>query len=385
MNDMKTPRFLTGGLALISAFAFSLTAGDFKHIAIDGSFDDWAGIPPAFEDSSDTANSIDYATVYVANDADYLYLRLTLHAPGDPFTSRENIFIDADNDPATGYHPIGAVGSEMLIQGGAGYQEKGGGFNEGTIDGLDWAAAPTVGATNFEVRISRRAAYTSEPPGPVFASDIIAFVLEAETPNYTPVEYAPDGAVQVYSFAPAPPAATGATALVNLTGTSWQVNASGSDLGTAWRGIGYDDTQAGWASGAGLFGFTTNAAPYPAAIQTPLSGSTYYLRTRFQWTNDPASVVLVTSNYLSDGAVFYLNGAEVKRLRLPSGEVSFNTTATGGPSVKGQTELAGLATAPLVIGENVLAVEVHQTSGDTADLVFGMSLTAARQYPAMFI
>src|SRR6266542_3279102 len=158
---MMPPGVLTIGLALVTAFAFSVTAGDFKRIAIDGSFDDWAGIPPAFEDLSDTTSSIDYAAVYVANDADYLYLRFTLYAPGNPFTSTENIFIDADNDPATGYHPIGAMGSEMLIQGGAGYQEKGGGFNEGTIDGLDWAAAPGVVATNFEVRISRLAAYTA--------------------------------------------------------------------------------------------------------------------------------------------------------------------------------------------------------------------------------
>ena len=105
MNGMKIPGFLTGGFALVSSLTLSVTAGDFKHIAIDGSFDDWAGVPPAFEDLSDTTNSIDYATVYVANDADYLYLRFTLYAPGDPFTSTENIFIDADNDPATGYHP----------------------------------------------------------------------------------------------------------------------------------------------------------------------------------------------------------------------------------------------------------------------------------------
>src|SRR6185503_10102053 len=131
-----------------------------------------------------------------------------------------------------------------------------------------------------------------------------------------------------------------------------------------WREIGYDDTQAGWASGAELFGFTTNATPYPAAIQTPLSGGTYYLRTRFEWTNDPASVILVASNYLSDGAVFYLNGAEVERVRLPSGEITLATPATRGPAVKGQVELAGFPTAPLIVGENVLAVEVHQSSGD---------------------
>src|SRR6266511_4138630 len=114
MNGMQTRGFLTDGRALISVFAFSATAGDFKHIAIDGTFDDWAGVGPAFEDPSDTTNSVDYAKVYVVNDADYLYLRFTLYGPGDPFTSRENIFIDADNDPTTGY-AVSGIGSEMLL------------------------------------------------------------------------------------------------------------------------------------------------------------------------------------------------------------------------------------------------------------------------------
>src|SRR5437879_5122667 len=196
---MKIPGFLTIGLALVTAFALSVTAGDFKHIAIDGSFDDWASIPPAFEDLSDTTNSIDYAAVYVANDADYLHLRFTLYAPGDPFTSRENIFIDADNNPSSGF-PVSGIGSEMLIQSGVGYEERAGMFNDGfNFDGLDWAAAPNIAATNFEVRISRHAAYTSQPPGPVFGSDTIALVLEAETPNFTSVEFAPDSGGQTYT------------------------------------------------------------------------------------------------------------------------------------------------------------------------------------------
>src|SRR5213082_2783089 len=363
LNDMKTSKITAIGVGIFLTLSVNADAGDFKHITIDGSFNDWAGIQPVVIDPMDTTSSIDYAAVYIANDADYLYLRITLHVPGDPFTSRENIFIDADNDVATGCS-FGGIGSEMLIQGGLGYEERAGGFNDGfNFNGLDWAAAPTVAATNFEVRISRRAAYTSAPPGPVFTSDTIAVVLEAETSNFSSVEFAPDSGGQTYTFAPTPAAATGNSTLVALTGSSWQLNASGTYLGTAWREIGYDDTQADWTPGAGLFGYTTNASAYPAAIQTPVATgrAVYYLRTHFQFTNEPASVILVASNYLSDGAVFYLNGAEVKRVRLSSGDVSFSTAATGGPSVKG-----------------------HQTSGDTAELVFGMSLLAAAQYPAVF-
>src|SRR5439155_12249425 len=264
-------------------------------------------------------------------------------------------------------------GSEMLIQTGVGYQEKVAGFNEGGIDGLDWAAAPAREGTDFEFRISRNAKYASDGK-PVLSGVTLGILLETENDLYVTIDTAPDSEGLAYTFTPAPPAATGNSNLVTLAGTSWRVNDAGVDLGTAWREIGYDDTQAGWTSGAGLFGYTTNASVYPGAIQTPVaSGSgVYYLRTHFKFTNEPASVILVASNYLSDGAVFYLNGAEVKRVRLPSSDVLFSTAATGGPSVKGQAELAGFATAPLLIGDNVLAVEVHQTSGDTAELVFGM-------------
>jgi hypothetical protein len=370
-------------LALAAVLTFEVGAGEFKHITIDGSFDDWAGVPVAFQDPADSTTSADYGDIYVANDADYLYLRFTLQAPRDPFTSHENIFIDTDNDPATGF-PFHGIGSEMLIQGGIGYAERAGTFNDGSnVSGLDWAAAPTGSGTNFEVRISRHAAFTSEPPGPAFLADTISFVLEAETSNFTAVEFAPDDGGFTYTFAPTPSAA-GTNRLLIALGAPWAVNSSGTDLGTAWRDPGYDDTQNGWTTGNGLFGFTTNAAAYPAPIQTALTGNTWYLRTHFQWSNDPASIILVASNYLSDGAVFYLNGTEVKRVRLPSGDISFATPALGGPATKGAAELAGFATSPLVVGDNVLAVEVHQTAGDTADLVFGTSLTAAHQFPAAF-
>src|ERR1051325_2235373 len=115
-------------------------ASQFKHISIDGSFEDWAGVPPSTVDPQDAASATDIKEVYVAHDAQYIYLRLTLYSPGDPFTSHNNIFIDTDANGGTGFATH--VGSELLIQSGVGYQEKNGGFNEGNVNGLDWAAAP---------------------------------------------------------------------------------------------------------------------------------------------------------------------------------------------------------------------------------------------------
>jgi len=376
--------------ALFSTMALAAAAADgtFKRITIDGSFADWAGVPIAWADPSETTAGADFRDVYVANDEQHLYIRFTLYTTDSPFTSRNNIFIDADNNSGSGFHPLGRAdfGSEMLIQSGTGYQEKNGGFNEDDINGLGWAASPTASAIDFELRISRAATYASDSLA-VFTESTIAILLESENTSFAAVDTAPDSGGIVYTFTNPPPPLSGNFQLIPLTGFPWRYDDRGGDWGTMWREPGFNDIENTFRDGSALFGFTTNAAVYPAPIQTPLDNpgrTTYYFRAYFEWTNDPAGVVLVASNYLSDGAAFYLNGTEMKRLRLPPGPVLFNTPATGGPAVKGQAELAGFAAGALVIGTNVLAVETHQTAGDTNDMVFGLSLLATTQFPVVF-
>jgi hypothetical protein len=61
---------------------------------------------------------------------------------------------------------------------------------------------------------------------------------------------------------------------------------------------------------------------YPAINSALGSGpNTYYFRTRFNWNFLPDNVAFVVTNCLSDGAVYYLNGAEFNRIRMPSGAV----------------------------------------------------------------
>ncbi|HTI70890.1 MAG TPA: Ig-like domain-containing protein [Candidatus Limnocylindria bacterium] len=394
---MKLSQILIPGLALLAAMGATARAGTYKHITVDGSFADWAGVPVAYtnpsyhddptytDDPASFATVTDFKALYVAHDDDYLYVRFTLYSPGDPFTSHNNVFTDADGDFTTGFGFGGLLGSEMLIQSGAGYQEKNGGFNDGFgINNLGWAAAPAGAATDFEFRISRQASFASDDL-PVFTSPTIAFLLEAENAQFATKDKLPVDQAQSYEFTAAPPLATADVTLATLSGTTWKVNSTGTDLGTAWRETDYDDTQAGWTSGQGLFGFTPNAGAYPAAIKTafPANHTTYYLRTSFDWATDTKGVILVITNYLSDGAVFYLNGAEVKRVRLPDGDITAASTATGGPSAKGQPELIGLAPDSLVVGSNTLAVEVHQTAGDQTDLVFGLSLNATIDLPVV--
>jgi len=384
---MKTKALLTLATAsVLSWLTVTCVAGTYKRITIDGNFADWAGVPVAYSQAPDTTSSIAYTNVFLANDENYLYIRFAIATADNPFTSIENILFDTDTNILTGYHVASYIGSEMLVQGGAGYDQRAGQWNGGTVSGLDWQAAPPPPATEFEARISRTATFTSDGTS-VFTNDTIAIILESEDSSYTPHEYVPPIAGGlVYTFAEPPSALTSNVPLLTLTGAAWAANAAGSDLGAAWLDPAYDDTQAGWVSGPGLFGYTSAPGLYPPIHTTlPAGPNTYYFRAHFNWNNLPDNVAFVVTNYLSDGAVFYVNGVEVNRLRMPAGTISYSTPATGTNPSPGQPEIFGISGAPLVVGDNLFEVETHQPPGSAADMVFGLSLTAAAQYPVVIV
>jgi hypothetical protein len=183
----------------------------------------------------------------MTNDADYIYVRVTLHAPSDLGIFYNNFFFDADANRSTGYSF--GVGSEMLVQGGAGYQEKNGGFNEGGIDGLDWLMGPSGVASEFEFRLSRHATYASDGLR-VFTNNAIAFVFDAENTSFQTVDLLPDSG-GLFTPLAEPPALTPGPLTLSLnefgeTTLSWpgtamlQVRASlsGGDWQTILDGTG---------------------------------------------------------------------------------------------------------------------------------------------------
>ncbi|HUD45431.1 MAG TPA: Ig-like domain-containing protein [Candidatus Baltobacteraceae bacterium] len=391
MKNKNVQRLLLGiGLACAcgaSAWAQTIVPSTFKQITIDGSFDDWNGVPLAYAASEGQSNAIQFENVYIANDQTNLYIEFTLYAPWDAFdNSYDNLFIDADNNPATGY-VVSGIGSEMLIQGGAGYQEAAGIFNDGGVDNLGWAIAGSTNSMQFELSISLGATFASDG-APVFTNNTIALVFEGDTPSYDNVEFVPAEGTGglVYTLAPAPAPLSNNLPLITLTNSVWEVNASGTDLGTNWLGQTYDDTGPGWTNGDGLFGYTPTPASYPA-IDTPLTNgpSTYYFRTAFEWTNDAANVAFVVTNYLSDGAIYYLNGVEVEGIRMPAGPISYSTMATGTNFPVGQPDVFGINGGELELGTNTLEVEAHQAPDSSGDMIFGLSLTAAIQYPVLVV
>ncbi|MDB6032452.1 MAG: CotH protein [Verrucomicrobiales bacterium] len=182
----------------------------------------------------------------------------------------------------------------------------------------------------------------------------------------------------------ATPAVYTSTNLLVAMTNLWLYNQQGLDLGTGWRQGDYND--AGWLSGRALHYVST--ATLPAAKNTPLSVTnasgtrliTWYFRTPFVFTGDVASAELVLRTIIDDGAVFYLNGAEVYRQNMPAGAVAYSTFASAGVATPGLTGPVIVPTTTLVNGTNWLTAEVHQFSTNgllfSLDVVFGAELSA---------
>ena len=181
------------------------------------------------------------------------------------------------------------------------------------------------------------------------------------------------------------------TSLVDLVdmNTSWHYdNSGGTNFGatSAWYQPVYG-VESSWASGEGLFGYETTPAEYlPFTFRTPIpppdqAGGhiTVYYRTHFQWDGVLTDYSLVSTNFVDDGAVYYLNGVNlgpVSSIRMPA-TYSYNTLASSQVGVEGTPEYLSF-TNRLLVGDNVLAVEVHQINIGSSDDVFGMQLNAVQ-------
>jgi hypothetical protein len=102
---------------------------------------------------------------------------------------------------------------------------------------------------------------------------------------------------------------------------------------------------------------------------------THYFRKNFTFSGNPAAAALWLRPLVDDGAVVYLNGVEVLRLNLPIGTITNTTPALTNTVNAGLLGPYALSTANLINGTNVLAIETHQATGDTAEVLFGAEIS----------
>ena len=172
---------------------------------------------------------------------------------------------------------------------------------------------------------------------------------------------------------------TNTTTLISQ-GATWKYLDNGSNQGTAWRATAFNDN--GWASGPAELGYGDGDEQTVLGYGGDKTNKyrTAYFRHEFNATDvstiDNATVELLRD----DGAVVYLNGQELFRSNMKTGPIDYLTpslTVVGGSS---ESTFFPYVIDPekLVEGTNVIAVEVHQTSGTSSDISFDLKLTTSR-------
>lgn len=154
----------------------------------------------------------------------------------------------------------------------------------------------------------------------------------------------------------------------------WSYNDSGVDLGTTWRELSYNDSS--WKTGAAELGYgdgdETTVISYGPDPNNKYP--TYYFRKKFNVADTTSIVTLKLRINYDDGFVAYINSVEVARSsNMGAGTVTYNTYAS--PDHEGGSfEIFYLNTSSLLVGENILAIEVHQCNATSSDVGFNLEL-----------
>lgn len=161
----------------------------------------------------------------------------------------------------------------------------------------------------------------------------------------------------------------------------WKYLDTGSNEGTAWRYMNYNDSS--WKSGAAELGFgdgdeVTVINRYNANNQQII---TYYFRKYFVVENPEEYSSVTVSLRRDDGGIVYINGVEVFRSNMPSGtNITASTLASSAASDDGNTWYStNFSSSLLIKGTNLCAVEIHQSSTTSSDVTFVLELTAMPQ------
>ncbi len=141
---------------------------------IDGDFGEWDHASTTatlvIDDTADTDVETDIRKIWVADDEDYIYLRIqTWNAIDLLQAPRTQIVFDTDNNSLTGTAFLG-MGSEFFVENGGGFRD----FNDSALQGLDFLRMPVGAVNDVELRVSRAAIY-ADTGNPVFPDGATAF------------------------------------------------------------------------------------------------------------------------------------------------------------------------------------------------------------------
>ena len=158
------------------------------------------------------------------------------------------------------------------------------------------------------------------------------------------------------------------TGTVIEIGDEWRYRKGTSSPPSDWILVGFDDTT--WLAGNSGIGYGDGD---DATILSDMQDNyvTVYARKVINYDGSlPINSLDLGIDY-DDGFVAYINGQEVARANMPAGQPSFDTLASGDreAGIEDLVNLDGFINL-IGIGDNVLAIEIHNASLASSDLSF---------------
>ncbi len=228
---------------------------------------------------------------------------------------------------------------------------------------------PSINAPAFAVN------GTAQHGGAIESGDQLSMTSDSGTIWYTLDGTDPRKAS---SSSGTPPTSESETLIAS--GSTWSYLDDGTDPGTAWQ-----TGDVTWSTGAAQFGYGDGdeSTVVNCGASSPTCDTGNFTTTYFRHTFNVADVSAHTSMTLrllrDDGAVVYLNGTEAARSNMdPEAAIGSNTFAlemTEDESLWVEYQLD--PSALLVTGDNVIAVEIHQSSAVSSDISFDLELVTS--------
>ncbi|MCR5130013.1 MAG: CotH kinase family protein [Prevotella sp.] len=184
------------------------------------------------------------------------------------------------------------------------------------------------------------------------------------------------------------------TDLTQIFGTSdaWNYYDQGSLDNQDWKSATYDDSA--WSSGNAPLGYgnvgKSGTADYTTTLNYGTNSSqkrpTYYFRKTFTLDEIPSeNDVYQLTYYVDDGFIAYLNGTEIGRYLMASGNATYSQYSSSYVGSTAATATITIDNSLLVKGENVLAIEVHNTSATSSDIYWTASLSNGKYSESSFV
>ncbi len=168
----------------------------------------------------------------------------------------------------------------------------------------------------------------------------------------------------------------GESLVLVATESLWKYLDDGSNQGSGWSDLDFIDNS--WNSGDAELGY--GDGDEATQLGYGPDGSNKYITSYFRkiftldFPEDIQSLNLRLKR--DDGAVVYLNGIEQLRSNMPAGDILYNTLASSAVASNDESAFFSFSLEPndLINGDNLIAVEIHQVSGNSSDVSFDLEL-----------